>query len=79
MNTKIKIGEPHLYFKLKMWYKKYFINTENFLIVMIVLAVAGIVIHKFFQVNLQQKYAMTTIFFMATTVFLLMKNSGAKQ
>lgn len=75
MNTKIKIGQPHIYFRLKRIYNKYITNTENFLIVILSIGIIGLAFNVFLKADLTDKFAITTVFFLGTTVFLLMKNS----
>ena len=76
MNYKIKIGQPHIYFRMKRFYKKHFVNAENFLILLLTLITIGIAFNAFLKADLTTKFAITTICFMGTTVFLLMKKSS---
>ena len=78
MKTNIKIGQPHLYFRLKMWFKKYFVNTENFLIVVLTLITIGIAFNAFLKADLTTKLAISTICFLGTTIFFALLNQARR-
>jgi len=72
MNNKIKIGNPHIYFKMRKFVRKHFGSADNMFIVAVLLATVVVVVRAFIEADAILRLSMVAIFFAATTFFLLM-------
>jgi hypothetical protein len=72
MNNKIKIGEPHFYYKLRTSYKILVANLELLATILIVLATMFLVIKAFIAGDTNFKLMGIAMFFASTTFLLIM-------
>ena len=74
MKSKIKIGNPHIYFKMRYYYQKFSKNAEAIFIIAIILTAFGLVVRAFFEGDMIIRLAMIAIFFAFTTFSLALWN-----
>lgn len=79
MNTKIKIGEPHLYFKLRKAYNKYANDAENVMTFIVILATLIVGFLAWLKMDLTSQLAVTTLVFFGTTIIFLMLFLGRRK
>jgi hypothetical protein len=70
MNNKIKIGDPHIYFKMRYFANKLSKNAEAIFILAIVMTAFGLVVRAFVEGDMIIRLSMTAIFFASTTFML---------
>ena len=67
MNTKIKIGKPHIYFLMRFYFQKFSKNAEAIFILTVVALAFGLVVRAFIEGDAIIRLAMIAIFFASTT------------